>query len=61
MKKIQKTFTIDTLASKAKLSSEEMQNVKGGFACYCNGVYKGEFDDVSACASACGLVIDQTS
>lgn len=35
------------------LTKEEQKKLVGGFACYCNGTYKGEYGSVDACYSAC--------
>jgi hypothetical protein len=43
-----------------KLTRENMKSVQGGFACYCNGTYKGEYSSVSACAGACGVNTEPT-
>ncbi|WP_409017691.1 bacteriocin-like protein [Chryseobacterium sp. 2987] len=38
-----------------KLTRENMKSVQGGFACYCNGTYKGEYSSVIACVNDCGV------
>lgn len=35
------------------LSQEQLRNITGGFACYCNGSYKGEYSSVESCYHAC--------
>lgn len=35
------------------LTKEEQKKIVGGFACYCNGTYKGEYSNIDSCYSAC--------
>ncbi|MDV7696765.1 hypothetical protein N6B72_07530 [Chryseobacterium soli] len=44
-----------------KLTRENMKSVQGGFACYCNGKYMGEYSSVTACAGACGVSTEPTT
>lgn len=55
MKKVNKVMKLDAIINRSSLTKNEMKAIKGGFACYCNGTYKGEYNDVSACCSACGV------
>ncbi len=57
MKKINNLFSLNALASKVALNKVEMQALKGGFSCYCNGT-KVSVSDVSGCISmGCTLVM----
>jgi hypothetical protein len=53
MKKVNNRFSLDALAGKVELNKVEMQAIKGGFTCYCNGRLLGEYNDVTACYNAC--------
>ena len=45
---------LDSLKKTTKvLNQDQLRSVTGGFACYCNGSYKGEYSSVSACWNAC--------
>jgi hypothetical protein len=35
------------------LSEKEQSKILGGFKCYCNGIYLGEFNDMDDCWNMC--------
>jgi natural product precursor len=51
MKKVNNRFSLDALTSKVELNKVEMQTIKGGFICYCNGVATPGFDNVNSCVN----------
>jgi len=55
MKKTQKIKKLDAILGKQELSRNEMKLINGGFPCYCNGVYKGDYSSICACSGACGV------
>lgn len=54
MKKTNKIARLDAALGKQKLSKNEMRQVNGGIACYCNGHYCCDVGSVSACCTSCG-------
>lgn len=53
MKKVNNRFSLDALAGKVELNKVEMQSIKGGFPCYCNGQLLGDASSVGQCYNAC--------